>query len=45
MKISDSINKNLQEKELEAKKRNTNSALCCFTFEQLWGLVEENHAH
>ena len=44
MKITDSINKSLQEKELEAKKRNTNSSLCCFTFEQLWGILEAEHA-
>jgi hypothetical protein len=41
MRISESINRNLQEKELEAKKRNTNSSLCCFSFEQLWSTVEE----
>ena len=44
MKITDSINKSLQEKELEAKKRNTNSSLCCFTFEQLWAILEAEHA-
>ena len=44
MKITDSINKSLQEKELEAKKRNTNSSLCCFTFEQLWTTLEADHA-
>lgn len=43
MRISESINKNLQEKELEAKKRNTNSSLCCFSFEQLWTIVEEQY--
>ena len=44
MKITDSINKSLQEKELQAKKRNTNSSLCCFTFEQLWSILESEHS-
>lgn len=44
MKITDSINKNLQEKELEAKKRNANSSLSCFTFEQLWTILEQDHS-
>ena len=43
MRITDSINKSLQEKELEAKKRNTNSSLCCFSFEQLWSILESEY--
>lgn len=44
MKITESINRNLQEKELEAKKRNANSSLCCFSFEQLWMVLEQDHS-
>ena len=43
MKISENITKSLQEKEMEAKKRNANSSLCCYTFEQFWRLLEEHH--
>jgi hypothetical protein len=44
MKITDNITKSIQEKELEAKKRNANSSLCCYTFEQLWRILEEDYS-
>ena len=44
MAISDNITKAIQEKELEAKKRNANSSLCCYTFEQLWKILEDDYS-
>ena len=44
MKISDNITKSIQEKELEAKKRNASSSLCCYTFEQLWKILEDQYS-
>ena len=43
MSITDNITKAIQEKEIEAKKRNANSSLCCYNFEQVWRILEDQY--
>lgn len=40
MKIQENLAKELQERELDTKKKGTNNNLfCCYTFEQLWSAI------
>jgi hypothetical protein len=42
MRIQENLTKSLLEKEQESQKKSSNTTLCCYTFEQLWAIIESD---
>jgi hypothetical protein len=43
MRIHENLTKSLQEKEQESQKKSSSTTLCCYTFEQLWAIIEVDY--
>lgn len=43
MRIQENLTKSLQEKEQESQKKSSSTTLCCYSFEQLWAIIEADH--